>query len=145
MNWDTLKTKPVSNMPEPPRPETSTVRLDRPVGHVDGRKARATGRTKQFNPRVRPEFLDQFNRARALEQDRSGEPMSQAQFLEELLANYQRSVGLEVKPFGLSDITYQGAMQIAERLGWPLGRVLEDAIAARLRDLNLAQSKEPRR
>jgi len=88
MSWDRLK-QGRGQLPEPPRADTSTVRLDRPVSRPDGRTARATGRTKQFNPRVRPEFLERFARAQAFEEERAGEKITQAYFLELLLSIYE--------------------------------------------------------
>ncbi len=142
MNWDRLKRGQGPQLPEPPKAESSTVRLDRHAGHIDGRTARATGRTKQFNPRVRPEFLERFARAQAKEEDRAGEKITQAYFLELLLANHERSTGADVNPFGLSEAALKGAELIAKRMGWPLSQVIEDAIAARCRDFNIAKGRK---
>jgi len=142
MSWDRLKQGQGPQLPEPPKPGNSTVRLDRRVGHVDGRTARATGRTKQFNPRVRPEFLERFAQAQSGEEERAGEKITQAYFLELLLANYERSTGADVNPFGLSEAALKGAELVAERMGWPLSQVIEDAIAARCRDFNIAKGKK---
>ncbi len=142
MSWEALKRGQGGQLPEPPKPGNSTMRLDRQVGHTDGRSARATGRTKQFNPRVRPEFLERFAQAQALEEERAGEKITQAYFLELLLANHERSAGAVVNPFGLSEAAMKGAELIAERMGWPLSQVIEDAIAARCRDFNITEGKK---
>jgi len=63
-------------------------------------------------------------------------------FLELLLATYKRSSGAGVNPFGLSEAALKGAEMIAERMGWPLSQVVEDAIAARCRDFNIAKGKK---
>lgn len=141
MNSDRFNQRQGTSLPETPKPEHSTVRLDKRRDEDDGRKARKTGRTKQFNPRVTPEFLGQFAVAQAKEEERVGEKITQAHFLEILLANHARSTGEEVKPFGLSEAAMKGAQLIADRMGWPLSQVVEDAIAARCRDFNLAKGR----
>jgi hypothetical protein len=141
MSWDRVKQPQAAKFPEAPEAKDSTIRLDRRAGYVDGRKAKATGRTKQFNPRVRPEFLERFQEAQAREEERAGEKITQAYFLELLLANYERSMGDAVNPFGLSEAALKGADLIADKMGWPLSQVVEDAIAARCRDFNIAKGK----
>lgn len=141
MKWDKVK-QSRSSMPEPPPAEGNTMRLDRPVARPDGRTLRATGRTKQFNPRVRPEFMDRFARAQAKEEERAGEKITQGYFLELLLVDYERAQGAEVHPFGLSDAAYRAAQAIAEHNGWPLSAVLEDALLARAKHFNLLTEPE---
>ena len=62
-------------------------------------------------------------------------------FLELLLTNYERAHGAGMNPFGLSEAAMKGAELIADRMVWPLSQVIEDAIAARLRDFNLAKGR----
>ena len=64
-------------LPTPPAEGVTTKTLDRPVGKVDGRSARATGRREQFNPRVHPNFLEAFRQAVKEEMERTGKPVSQ--------------------------------------------------------------------
>ena len=112
-----------------------------PIWRPDnGRKARKTGRTKQFNPRVTPQFMERFAEAKAEEASRLGEEIAQAYFLELLLATYERARGHEaVKPFGLSEPAYDAAKAIAEHMGWSLSAVIEDAIAARYKQFSIAK------
>lgn len=135
-SFDKLKT---STLPEPPKPAITSVRGDGPVERPDGRSVRKTGRTKQFNPRVRPEFLERFAKAQAFEEDRAGEKITQAYFLELLLSVYERVQGEDIKPFGLSDPAFQAAQTIAGHMGWSLSVVIEDAIAARYKQFSIAK------
>jgi hypothetical protein len=144
MSFDKLKAQ-TKSLPEPPRAENSTVRLDRPVSRPDGRTARATGRTKQFNPRVRPEFLERLALAQAREEERAGEKITQAYFLELLLVAYERSRGEAIRPFGLSEPAFQAAQAIAGHMGWSLSVVIEDAIAGRYRQFSLANEPKARK
>lgn len=130
------------NLPEPPRADTSTVRLDRPISRPDGRTARKTDRQKQFNPRVGPVFLERFADAKAAEQERAGESITQAYFLELLLSMYERAHGGELRPFGLSEPAFEAAQAIADHMGWSLSVVIEDAIAARFKQFSIAKEPE---
>ena len=132
-------------LPQPPKRDDTNVNLNRPVSRPDGRTARATGRTKQFNPRVRPDFLDRFARAQATEEERAGEKITQAYFLELLLSIYERAQGEEFRPFGLSEPAFEAASAIAGHMGWSLSVVIEDAIAARYKQFNFAKEAEPKR
>ncbi|MFZ0569090.1 MAG: hypothetical protein WAM63_01145, partial [Rhodomicrobium sp.] len=78
MSWDDVKKGVEAGFPEPPKAEGSTLKLDRRLGVYDGRKAQATGRTKQFNPKVRPEFMERFAEAQAREEEELGERVTQA-------------------------------------------------------------------
>ncbi len=140
MNWDRIKQAARPSLTEPPKPEEKKARLNR-HGEVDGRVARKGNRNRQFNPRVRDAFFVQFQSLQDELQEQSEEKVTQAYVLELLLATYRRAAGREVNPFGLSDAAMRGAELIAERLGWPLSQVLEDAIAARCRDFNIAKGK----
>jgi hypothetical protein len=140
MSWDDLKKGAGAAFPEPPKAEGSTLKLDRRLGVYDGRKARATGRTKQFNPKVRPEFMERFAEAQAREEEELGERVTQAYFLELLLARYEKDHDKSVAPFGLSEAALVGAEAIADKMKWDLSLVVEDAIAARCRELGLIKS-----
>ncbi len=140
MSWDTIKKGAGPAFPEPPRAGNSTLKLDRQVGTYDGRKARATGRTKQFNPKVRPEFMERFAEAQAREEEELGERVTQAYFLELLLARYEKDHSKTVAPFGLSEAALKGAEAIADKMKWELSMAVEDAIAARCRELGLIKS-----
>ena len=116
-----------------------------PVKRPDGREARKTGRTKQFNPRVTPQFMERFAEAKAEEASRLGEEIAQAYFLELLLATYERARGHEaVRPFGLSEPAYDAARAIADHMGWSLSAVIEDAIAARYKQFSIEKPAETR-
>jgi hypothetical protein len=141
VSWDTVKKRVPVEFPEPPKEGNSTLKLDRRIGLYDGRKARATGRTKQFNPKVRPEFMERFAEARAREEEVLGEQVTQAYFLELLLARYEKDHDSSVAPFGLSESALAGAKAIAEKLGWTLGDAVEDAIYARCKELGLISRK----
>ena len=95
-----------------------------------------------FNPRVRPDFLDRFARAQATEEERAGEKITQAYFLELLLSIYERAQGEELRPFGLSEPAFEAASAIAKHMGWSLSVVIEDAIAARYKQFNFAKEAE---
>ena len=129
-----------------PVPETAA-KYTAPVQRPDnGRKARKTGRTKQFNPRVTPQFMERFAEAKAEEASRLGEEIAQAYFLELLLATYERARGHEaVRPFGLSEPAYDAARAIADHMGWSLSAVIEDAIAARYKQFSIEKPAETRR
>jgi len=135
-SFDKLKT---STLPEPPQLASTSVRGNGPVRREGGkgREARNTGRTKQFNPRVRPEFLERFAKAQAFEEERAGEKITQAYFLELLLSVYERAQGQGINPFGLSDPAFKAAQAIAEHMGWPLSVVIEDAIAGRYKNFSI--------
>ena len=128
---------------EPSREEKTTPNPKGPVDRPDGRTKRKTGRTKQFNPRVTPQFMERFTEAQAQEAERLGETVTQAYFLELLLATYQRSLGqTEVRPFGLSEPAFDAAKAIADHMGWSLSAVIEDAIAARYKQFSIAKPAE---
>jgi hypothetical protein len=94
---------------------------------------------KQFNPRVTPQFMERFAEAKAKEASRLGEDITQAYFLELLLATYERAHGHEtVRPFGLSEPAFDAAKAIADHMGWSLSAVIEDAIAARFQRFSIA-------
>ncbi|MFY9639543.1 MAG: hypothetical protein WCD20_04825 [Rhodomicrobium sp.] len=141
MSWDGVKKGAGAGFPEPPKAADSTLQV---VSRPDGRTARATGRTKQFNPKVRPQFMERFAEAQAREEEELGERVTQAYFLELLLARYEKDHGKSVGPFGLSEAALAGAEAIAEKMKWDLSQVVEDAIAARCRELDLAKTTKKR-
>ena len=124
-------------LPEPPKVNEATfdIRKDK----VDGRARRRTGRDAQFNTRVRTEFIEKFDAAMAEECERLGMPFSRPYFLELLLTSWNKNKGNEVTPFGLSKVSLEGALAIADQMGWELEQVLEDALVARCRDLQLTK------
>ena len=142
MSWDEIKRDQTFTMPEPNQ-KPSPPPPPGPVRRPDGRTVRKTGRTKQFNPRVTPEFMERFAEARAEEGTRLGEEITQAHFLELLLATYQRARGQpEIRPFGLSEPAFEAARAIAGHMDWPLSAVIEDAIAARYKQFSIAKPPE---
>jgi hypothetical protein len=146
MSFDRIKRDETFTLPEPSRKEKAAPNLNRPIVRPDGRAARKTGRTKQFNPRVTPQFMERFAEAKAEEASRLGEEIAQAYFLELLLATYERARGHEaVRPFGLSEPAYDAAKAIAEHMGWPLSAVIEDAIAARYKQFSIEKPAETKR
>ena len=82
-------------LPPPPGEDAKANVLDRPIGRVDGRSARATGRREQFNPRVHRNFLEGFKDALSEEEKRAGKPVTQGYLLEMMLATwrYERAQG----------------------------------------------------
>jgi hypothetical protein len=139
MSFDRIKRDETFTLPEPSRKEKAAPNLNRPIVRPDGRAARKTGRTKQFNPRVTPQFMERFSEAKAAEASRLGEDITQAYFLELLLATYERAHGhKEVRPFGLSEPAFDAAKAIADHMGWSLSAVIKDAIAARFQRFSIA-------
>jgi hypothetical protein len=139
-----FKTDTVSPLGQGPAPDDPAVTHDRDAGGGDRRKARATGRTRQFNPKVRPAFLQRFSHAREREEKALGEAVTQAYFLELLLARHERGQGSPIAPFGLSEAALAGAQAIADKMKWDLSQAVEDAIAARCHDLGLGKLKRRR-
>lgn len=110
-----------------------------PLGQkIDGRKVNKHVRTKQFNTKVRDGFLEdldaaleQFCRAKGLDD------VSRGYFLEVLLYNWMQANGNEVRPFGLPPLALAHAEAIADRMSWSVAQAIEDAIAARCKNLNI--------
>jgi len=136
-----LTAKRTNALPEPPQAGPSPVNLNAPASKVDGRAARTTGRGVQFNTKVRPDFLERFDKMMTAESERLGRSLSRPYFLELMLAVWSRAKGGDVAPFGLSEPALKGAEMIAEKTGWPLAQVIEDAIAARVKELGVAGTK----
>jgi hypothetical protein len=142
MSWDDFKR---GNYPLGEPPKKDEEKANGPIRRPDGRTARKTERQKQFNPRVRPYFLERFAKAQALEEKRAGEKITQSYFLELLLSMYERGQGTELRPFGLSQSAYEAAQAIAGRMEWPLSAVMEDALAARYKHFNFAAKSDKKR
>jgi hypothetical protein len=139
MSFDCIKRDETFTSLEPSRKEKAAPNLNRPTDRPDGRTKRKAGRTKQFNPRVTPEYMERFTNAKAEEVSRLGEDITQAYFLELLLATFERAGGKEdIKPFGLPEPAFDAAKAIAEHMGWSLSAVIEDAIAAQFRRFSIA-------
>ena len=140
MSYNRIKDDKTNPIPVPETAAKYTAPVQRPD---NGRKARKTGRTKQFNPRVTPQFMERFSEAKAEEASRLGEDITQPYFLELLLATYERAHGhKEVRPFGLSEPAFDAAKAIADHMGWSLSAVIEDAIAARFQRFSIANPAE---
>ena len=77
MSWDGVKKGAGAGLPEPPKAADLTLQV---VSRPDGRTARATGRTKQFNPKVRPQFMERFAEAQAREEEELGERVTSGLF-----------------------------------------------------------------
>ncbi len=129
--------KGARTLPPPPKPKESQLDLDSELGKYDGRKARNTGRSSQFNPKVRPEFMERFKEAQAREEEELGERVTQAYFLELLLARYEKDHGITVVPFGLTEAAFAGANAICNATGQDVSTVVETAIAKVCRELGL--------
>lgn len=136
MSRDEIKS--MHELPQPRKPKEASPAYTGPVKRPDGREARKTDRQKQFNPRVNERFLERFADAKAAEQARTGENLTQAYFLDLLLSMHERAHGGELRPFGLSEPAFEAAQAIADHMGWSLSVVIEDAIAARYKQFNFA-------
>ena len=132
-------------LPAPPAEGVTAKTLDGPVGKVDGRSARATGRREQFNPRVHRNFLEAFRQALKDESARTGKTTSQGYMLEMMLAawRHERAAGGPVKGLGLMvpEMTMRAAAALAEHLKVPVEDAIRDAIAARMVSAGLAKVK----
>lgn len=140
MSWNDFQKGQGFPLTEPPKKEEAKP-LNGPVRRPDPRTARKTDR-KQFNPRVSETFLERFRDAKEAEQERAGESIKQAYFLELLLSMYERAHGGELRPFGLSEPAFEAAQAIADHMGWSLSVVIEDAIAARYKQFSIAKEPE---
>ncbi|MBS0243892.1 MAG: hypothetical protein JSS20_17095 [Proteobacteria bacterium] len=132
-----------ATLPEPPSHEAAKrLSLQKPAGVIDGRKARYKGRRVQFNTRVSENFTREFDAAMMAELEAAaargdGRQLSRPYFLELLLATWKRQQGEAVAPFGLSPAALEGARAIAAKTGWELSQVIEDALVARCKDLQI--------
>jgi hypothetical protein len=141
--WDRLKGGKF--LPPPPEADAKANVLDRPIGRVDGRSARATGRREQFNPRVHRNFLDGFKAALAEEEKRAGKPVTQGYLLEMMLATW-RHERAQGKPMTgpalvLPETVMKAAGALATHLKVTLEDAVSDAIAERMVSAGLAKVK----
>lgn len=115
------------------------------LGRMDGRSARATGRRKQFNPRVREEFKTAFEEEVKAERERTGEPITHGRLLELMLAVW-RSERLGGKPAPamgilLPDKMLKAADALAAHLRCSREAAISAAIADQMVKLGLATVK----
>jgi hypothetical protein len=131
------------SLPAPPAEGVTAKTLDGPVGKVDGRSARATGRREQFNPRVHRNFLEAFRQALKDESARAGTTISQGYLLEMMLAawRHERASGGPVKGLGLMlpEMTMRAAADLAKHLNLSVEAVVSDAITERMISSGLAK------
>jgi len=132
-------------LPAPPAEGVTAKSLDRPVGKVDGRSARATGRREQFNPRVHPNFIEGFRAAVKDETERAGKPVSQGYMLEMMLAawRHERAGGGPVKGLGLMlpETMMKAAAALAAHLQVSVEEAVGHAITERMVSSGLAKVK----
>jgi hypothetical protein len=132
-------------LPPPPGEDAKAHVLDRPIGRVDGRTARATGRREQFNPRVHRNFLDGFKAALAEEERRAGKTVTQGYLLEMMLATWrhERAQGkpVIVPALVLPETVMKAAVALAGHLRVPVEDAVGDAIAERMVSAGLAKVK----
>jgi hypothetical protein len=141
-SWNPMRRKYVPVLPAA-APGAGT--LEKPIGKVDGRSARATGRIGQFNPRVHPHFKARFVEAVQEEVARTGRPVSQGHMLEMMLAVWRDARG-KASPGGglalvLPETTMRAAEDLARHLGVPVEQAVGDAIAARMIGAGLAKAR----
>jgi hypothetical protein len=141
--WNRLKGG--KYLPPLPGADATPNVLDRPIGRVDGRTARATGRREQFNPRVHQNFLDGFKAALAEEEQRAGKPVTQGYLLEMMLATWrhERAQGKPVTlpALVLPETVMKAAAALAGHLKVPVEYAVSDAIAERMVSAGLARVK----
>ncbi|MFA5957094.1 hypothetical protein [Hyphomicrobium sp.] len=126
-----------SKLGPPPEPHQSRIDLTKPIGKPDARRIPKSGRTEQLNSKVRGGFQAEFDEARA--------GMTRGAFLEALLALWKKEQGGDITPFGLSDSAHRVASLIADHLKTDdLGRVLEDALISRAKELGLTKRSSAR-
>jgi len=131
------------SLPVPPAEGVAGKTLDGPVGKVDGRSARATGRREQFNPRVHRNFLEAFRQALKDESARTGKSVSQGYMLEMMLAawRHERATGGPVKALVLvlPEMTMRAASDLARHLNLSVEAAVSDAITERMISSGLAK------
>jgi hypothetical protein len=143
MSWDKVPQRRGAPLPEPPKQERPR-RLNR-HGEWDGRQSSADYKERQFNPRVRDQFIADFKELQNELQEQSDVKITQAYVLELLMAIYKQSQGENVHPFGLSDEAMKGAEKIAAHNGWTLSEAVEDALSARLQHFDLLEGRGKRK
>ena len=139
--WQSLVGSGKSLPPAPP--ETVTAKS---LERVDGRSARATGRRKQFNPRVREEFKTAFEAEVRVEEERTGETVTHGRLLELMLAVWrsERLAGHPAPQLGivLSDKMLKAADALAAHLRCSREAAVSAAITEQMVKLGLAKVKE---
>jgi hypothetical protein len=127
-----------ADMPEVPKADGGEKPIRKTVkGEDDGRSLRRTDRKRQFNPRVTEKCLEAFDEVQAYLEGTEGRKVTQAYVMEVVVADFKRSKGHHVNPFGLSAEAMKAAERIAEHNGWELSEALEDALSARLQHFGL--------
>jgi hypothetical protein len=129
------------SLPPAPPEEVTSSSLKRP----DGRSARATGRRKQFNPRVTEEFKKGFEAEVQAERERTGDLITHGRLLELMLADWRsnRLAGKSVPALGitLSDQMLKAADALAAYLRCSREAAVSAAIAEHMVRLGLAKVK----
>ena len=129
--------------PAPPEEVTA-----KSLGRIDGRSARATGRRKQFNPRVREEFKTAFELEVQAERERTGEQVTHGRLLELMLAVWrvERAAGKPVTPLGvlLPEKMLKAADALAAHLRCSREAAVSAAITEHMVRLGLATVKGTR-
>jgi hypothetical protein len=115
------------------------------LGRPDGRSTRATGRRKQFNPRVREDFKAAFEEEVQLECERTGEKITHGRLLELMLAVWrsERLAGRPAPALGimLPDKMMKAADALAAHLRCSREAAISAAIADQMVKLGLATVK----
>jgi hypothetical protein len=141
--WQGLMGGGKSLPPAPPEEIRSNA-----LGKIDGRSARATGRRKQFNPRVREEFKTAFEEEVKAERERTGEQVTHGRLLELMLAEWrsQRLAGKDAPPMGilLPDKMLKAADALAAQLRCSREAAVSAAITEYMVRLGLATVKGTR-
>ena len=126
--------------PAPPEEVTA-----RSLNRIDGRSARATGRRKQFNPRVREEFKAAFVEEVRAEEARTGEVVTHGRLLELMLAVWrsERLAGKAAPTVGLvlPDKMLKAADALAAHLRCSREAAVSAAIAEQMVKHGLATVK----
>ena len=129
------------SLPPAPPEEVTT----RSLGKADGRSARATGRRKQFNPRVREDFKIAFEDEVKAEEERTGEKVTHGRLLELMLAGWRmdRAAGKPAPALGivLPDTMLKAADALAAHLRCSREAAVSAAIAEHMINLGLAKVK----
>lgn len=141
--WQGLMGGGKSLPPAPPEEIRSNA-----LGKIDGRSARATGRRKQFNPRVREEFKTAFEEEVKAERERTGEQVTHGRLLELMLAEWrsQRLAGKPGPTMGilLPDKMLKAADALAAQLRCSREAAVSAAITEHMVRLGLATLKGTR-
>jgi len=128
-------------MPARPREAPSPVSVETSIKKTDGRKGRATGRTTQFNTRVRLDWLDDFERLVEEESERGEHKITRGRFLEMLTYVWRQQEGKPLPAFGLPDRILAALDKIKDHTGLDDEQALEQALAVYLQKLGLVKTK----